>query len=49
MLKKRFASMRGLATITLWDLSKDIRPGDTGRDGEPLDYYRLSVLYGLSR
>jgi hypothetical protein len=47
--KKLFALSKGLATITLWDLSKDVRASDKDRNGRKLDFKTTSVLYGLAK
>lgn len=46
--KMSYAVSNQLGGIIVWDLSQDVRQGDTDINGQPIDPSKISTLYGLN-
>jgi GH18 family chitinase len=43
-----YAVSNQLGGIIVWDMSQDVRPGDTDINNRPIDVTKMSTLYGLN-
>ena len=46
--KMSYAVSNQLGGIIVWDMSQDVRPGDTDINNRPIDVTKMSTLYGLN-